>query len=78
VLTSHALKYRAVKDSGAVAAFTADVERDLARYLNKFLGIREPSLASFTKCAEQLIIALADKAIAQARASGEVEIQYQA
>jgi hypothetical protein len=44
------------------------------RYENKFRGIREPSLASFAKCAEQLINALAAKAIAQAKESGEVEI----
>jgi hypothetical protein len=74
VLTAHVLKYRAVDGIGAVAAFAADVERDRARYENKFRGIREPSLASFAKCAEQLINALAAKAIAQAKESGEVEI----
>jgi hypothetical protein len=58
----------------AVAAFAADVERDRARYENKFRGIREPSLASFAKCAEQQINALATRAIAQAKESGEVEI----
>jgi hypothetical protein len=78
VLTAHVLKYRAVDGIGAVTAFAADVERDRARYENKFRGIRESSLASFAKCAEQLINALAAKAIAQAKESGEVEIQYQA
>jgi transposase-like protein len=74
VIAAHVLKYRTVKDSGAVAAFAAEVERDLARYKNKFRGIREPSLASFAKCAEQQINALAIRAIAQAKESGEVEI----
>ena len=60
---------------GAVAAFTGEVERDLARYKNKFRGIREPSLSSFAKCAEQQINALATKAIAQAKESSVVEIQ---
>ena len=67
VLAGHALKYRTVDGLGAVAALTGDVERDLARYKNKFLGIREPSLSSFAKCAEQQINALATKAIAQAK-----------
>jgi hypothetical protein len=74
VLTAHVLKYRAVDGVGAVAAFAADVEWDRARYENKFRGIREPSLASFAKCAEQQINALAIRAIAQAKESGEVEI----
>ena len=78
VLTANILKYRTIRGSGAVAAFTADVERDRARYANKFLGIREPSLASFAKCAEQLVNDLSAKAITQANAMGEVEIQYQA
>jgi hypothetical protein len=47
---------------------------DRARYENKFRGIREPSLAGFAKCAEQQINALATRAIAQAKESGEVEI----
>ena len=67
VLTGHVLKYRAVDGIGAVAAFAADVEGDLARYKNKFRGIRDPSLSSFAKCAEQQINALATKAIAQAK-----------
>src|SRR5262245_9387225 len=67
VLAGHALKYRTVDGLGAVASFTGDVERELARYKNKFLGIREPSLSSFAKCAEQQINALATKAIAQAK-----------
>jgi hypothetical protein len=74
VLTAHVLKYRAVDGVGAVAAFAADVERDRVRCCNKFRGIREPSLASFAKCAEQQINALATRAIAQAKESGEVEI----
>ena len=74
VLTAHVLKYRAVDGVGAVAAFAADVERDRVRCCNKFRGIREPSLASFSKCAEQQINALATRAIAQAKESGEVEI----
>jgi hypothetical protein len=65
VLTAHVLKYRAVDGTGAVAAFAADVERDRVRCCNKFSGIREPSLASFAKCAEQLIDALAAKATGQ-------------
>jgi hypothetical protein len=32
VLAAHVLKYRTIRDSGAVAAFAADVERDRARY----------------------------------------------
>jgi len=78
VLAAHVLKYRTIRDSGAVAAFAADVERDRARYGNKFRGITEPSLASFAKCAEQLINALAAKAIAHAKALGEVEIRHEA
>jgi len=74
VLAAHVLKYRAVDGIGAVAAFAADVERDRSRYENKFRGIREPSLASFAKIAEQQINALATRAIAQAKESGEVEI----
>jgi hypothetical protein len=74
VLAAHALKYRAVDGIGAVEAFAADVERDRARYGNKFRGIREQSLASFAKCAEQLINAIAAKAIAHAKTLGEVEI----
>jgi len=61
VLTAHVLKYRAVDGIGAVTPFAADVERDRARYENKFRGIREPSLASFAKCAEQQINALATR-----------------
>ena len=75
VLTGHVLKYRAVDGMGAVAAFAADVERDRIRCCNKFLGIREPSLSGFAKCAEQQINALATRAIAQAKESGAVEIQ---
>jgi len=75
VLAGHALKYRTVDGIGAVAAFAAEVERNLARYKNKFRGIREPSLSSFAKCAEQQINALAKRAIAQAKESGVVEIQ---
>ena len=42
VLAGHALKYRTVDGLGAVAAFIGEVERDLARYKNKFLGITLP------------------------------------
>jgi hypothetical protein len=75
VLVAHALKYRTVDGIGVVEAFAADVERDRIRYSNKFAGLRDRTLTDFAKCSEQLINALAAKAIARAKALGEVEIQ---
>jgi hypothetical protein len=75
VLAAHVLKYRTIEGSGVVEAFAANVELDRIRYSKKFAGLRDPTLADFAKCSEQLINALAAKAIAHAKALGEVEIQ---